>query len=155
MPDDLRWSWCDNNRNKAYNKYNVIESAPNWSLVPKRVGDTAVTIILTLCIRKYTHVHILLFYLFPALFKIRLLIYWATGDDRTISLYLFSAPSKNHTLLKMMAPNTSGALFRVTPTSQISSASLFLSFYCVSCVQLFANPWTVGCQAPLSMVFSW
>ena len=24
----------------------------------------------------------------------------------------------------------------------------------LSCVQLFGNPWTVGCQAPLSMEFS-
>ena len=24
----------------------------------------------------------------------------------------------------------------------------------LSCVQLFVNPWTVGCQAPLSMEFS-
>ena len=54
----------------------------------------------------------------------------------------------------MTAPNTSGALFRVTPTSQISSASLFLSFYRVSRVRLFATPWTVGCQASLSMEFS-
>ena len=25
---------------------------------------------------------------------------------------------------------------------------------CLSCVQLFATPWTVACQAPLSMGFS-
>ena len=28
MPDDLRWSWCNNNRNKVHNKYNVFESSP-------------------------------------------------------------------------------------------------------------------------------
>ena len=28
MPDDLRWSWCNNNnRNKAHNKCNVLESS--------------------------------------------------------------------------------------------------------------------------------
>jgi len=55
MPDDLRWSWCNNNRNKAHNKFNVLESSwndspnlgpwknslpQNWSLVPKRLGTT-------------------------------------------------------------------------------------------------------------------
>ena len=49
MPDDLRWSCCSNNRNKAHHKCNVLESsrnhpprgqwknyAPrNWSLVPR------------------------------------------------------------------------------------------------------------------------
>ena len=28
MPDDLRWSWC-NNRNKVHKKYNALESCPN------------------------------------------------------------------------------------------------------------------------------
>ena len=55
MPDDLRWSWCNNNRNKAHSKFNVLESSwndspnlgpwknslpQNWSLVPKRLGTT-------------------------------------------------------------------------------------------------------------------
>ena len=26
MPDDLRWSWCNNNRNKVQNKYNALAS---------------------------------------------------------------------------------------------------------------------------------
>ena len=54
MPDDLRWSQC-NNRNKVHNKCNVFESSwnhppspgswksclpQNWSLVPKRFGIT-------------------------------------------------------------------------------------------------------------------
>ena len=29
MPDDLRWSWCNNNRNKVHNKCNVLESSPS------------------------------------------------------------------------------------------------------------------------------
>ena len=45
-PDDLRWSWCHNNRNKVHNKCSVLESPWNhprawksclpwnWSLVP-------------------------------------------------------------------------------------------------------------------------
>ena len=54
MPDDLRWSWCNNNRNKVHNKCNALESSrnhlpPPWSveklsslkLIPgaKNVGD--------------------------------------------------------------------------------------------------------------------
>ena len=31
MSDDLRWSWCDNNRNKAHNKCNAFESSWNHS----------------------------------------------------------------------------------------------------------------------------
>ena len=27
MPDDLRWNWCNNNRNKVHNKWNVLESS--------------------------------------------------------------------------------------------------------------------------------
>ena len=34
MPDDLRWSWCNYNRNKVHNKCNVLESSPNHSLHP-------------------------------------------------------------------------------------------------------------------------
>ena len=55
MPDDLRWSWCNNIRNKVQNKYNVLEypeTIPhsslwknclpqNQSLVPKSLGTTA------------------------------------------------------------------------------------------------------------------
>ena len=56
MPDDLRGSWCSNNRNKVHNKCNALESSPNhphplgpWknslprnlSLVPKRLGTSA------------------------------------------------------------------------------------------------------------------
>ena len=29
MPDDLRWSWCNNNRNKVCNKCNALESSQN------------------------------------------------------------------------------------------------------------------------------
>ena len=29
VPDNLRWSWCNNNRNKVHNKCNVLESS--WS----------------------------------------------------------------------------------------------------------------------------
>ena len=57
MPDDLRWSWYNNNRNKVHNKCNFLESLRNhlptlnlwknclsWNqpLMPKRLG-TAVT----------------------------------------------------------------------------------------------------------------
>ena len=28
MPDDLRWSWCNNNRNKVHNKSDALESPP-------------------------------------------------------------------------------------------------------------------------------
>ena len=55
MPDDLRWSWCNNNRNKVHNKCNTFESSPNHPLPPveklfsvetvlgaKNVGDCAV-----------------------------------------------------------------------------------------------------------------
>ena len=55
IPDDLRWSWCNNNRNKVHSKGNAVESSPNhpypgpwknrlpwnWSLVPERLGTTA------------------------------------------------------------------------------------------------------------------
>ena len=29
VPNDLRWSWCSNNRNEVHNKYNVSKSSPN------------------------------------------------------------------------------------------------------------------------------
>ena len=37
MPNDLRWSWYNNNRNKVHNKCNVLVSSPNhppqpWSM---------------------------------------------------------------------------------------------------------------------------
>ena len=57
MPDGLRWSWYNNNRNKVHNKCSALESSRNhppplpptpslwksclprnWSLVPKRLG---------------------------------------------------------------------------------------------------------------------
>ena len=61
MPDDLRWSWYNNNGNKVHNKYNVLESSPNqlqplcpqsmeklpsMKLVPgtKKVGDHWITL---------------------------------------------------------------------------------------------------------------
>ena len=54
MPDDLRWTCCNNNRNKVHNECNVLESSGNhppgpspwknclpwnWSLVPKKNED--------------------------------------------------------------------------------------------------------------------
>ena len=27
MPDELKWSWCNNDRNKVHNKYNTFESS--------------------------------------------------------------------------------------------------------------------------------
>ena len=54
MPDDLRWSWYNNNSNKVHNKCNTLKSywnhllppwksvLPwNWSLVPKSLGTAA------------------------------------------------------------------------------------------------------------------
>ena len=56
MPDGLRWSWCNNNRNKMHNKCNALESSWNhllypslwknclpwnWPLVPRRSGTDA------------------------------------------------------------------------------------------------------------------
>ena len=32
MPDDLRWSRCNNNRNKVHNKSKALESSPNHPL---------------------------------------------------------------------------------------------------------------------------
>ena len=32
MPDDLRWNWCNNNRNKVPKKCNVLESS--WNHLP-------------------------------------------------------------------------------------------------------------------------
>ena len=32
MPDDLKWSWCHNNRNEMHNKCNVLESS--WNHLP-------------------------------------------------------------------------------------------------------------------------
>ena len=32
MPDDLRWSWYNNNRNKVHNKFNMLESS--WNHFP-------------------------------------------------------------------------------------------------------------------------
>ena len=56
-PDDLRWNWCNNKRNKVHSKSNMLESSQNLSLccpgawkngllwnrclVPKRWGTTA------------------------------------------------------------------------------------------------------------------
>ena len=34
VPDDLRWSWCSNNRNKLHNKCNALESSWNYPLQP-------------------------------------------------------------------------------------------------------------------------
>ena len=58
MPDNLRWSWCNSNRNKVSNECNVLESfwnhpptpglwknylPQNWSLVPKRLRTAALS----------------------------------------------------------------------------------------------------------------
>ena len=34
MPNDLRWSWCNNNRNKVHNKFNALESSRNHLPLP-------------------------------------------------------------------------------------------------------------------------
>lgn len=34
MPDYLRWSWCNNYRNKVYNKHNAFESSQNHTTPP-------------------------------------------------------------------------------------------------------------------------
>ena len=62
MLDDLKWSWRNNNRNTVYNKYNMLQLSKihlplhppppnlwknclpqNQSLVPKRLGTTALS----------------------------------------------------------------------------------------------------------------
>ena len=35
MPDNLRWSWWINNRNKGQNKWNALESSPNHPPQPQ------------------------------------------------------------------------------------------------------------------------
>ena len=37
MPDDLRWSWWNNNRNTVHNKYNAFESSRNHPSPPESV----------------------------------------------------------------------------------------------------------------------
>ena len=37
MSDDLRWSWCNNDRSKVYNKCNVLESSQNLPSHPQSV----------------------------------------------------------------------------------------------------------------------
>ena len=39
--------------------------------------------------------------------------------------------------------------------TQILQSLSFTKWKLLSCVQLFVNPWTIACQAPLSMEFSW
>ena len=34
MPDDLRWRWCNNKRNKVHNKHNKLESSWNHPPAP-------------------------------------------------------------------------------------------------------------------------
>ena len=62
MPDDLSWSWCNNNRNKVHNKcyvLNHLQTHPfptpslwknclpqDWSLVPKSLGTSAYSTLL-------------------------------------------------------------------------------------------------------------
>ena len=61
----------------------------------------------------------------------------------------------------VLAIPTSGLLFRgliEIVCKCILATSHYLRRYCaqtLSCVQLFETPWTVPCQAPLSMGFSW
>ena len=43
MPDDLRWSWCKNNRNKVHNKCNALESSPNHPPNPQCVEKLSST----------------------------------------------------------------------------------------------------------------
>ena len=43
IPDDLRWSWCNNKRNKAHNKCNALESSPNHPLPPQDVEKLSTT----------------------------------------------------------------------------------------------------------------
>ena len=37
-PDDLKWNWSNNNRNKVHNKCNVLESSWNHTPSPKVCG---------------------------------------------------------------------------------------------------------------------
>ena len=37
IADDLRWNWCNNNRNKVHNKCNELESPWNQPLAPGKI----------------------------------------------------------------------------------------------------------------------
>ena len=43
MPDDLRWSWCNNSRNIVHNKCNALELFWNRPLIPKSVEKLSST----------------------------------------------------------------------------------------------------------------
>ena len=62
MPEDLKWSWCSNNRNEVQVSVTCLNHSKNilwppdlwknclpwnWSLVPKRLGTTAVDLHIT------------------------------------------------------------------------------------------------------------
>ena len=38
-PDDLRWSWCNNNRNKVHNTCNALEISPSHPLLLSRLVE--------------------------------------------------------------------------------------------------------------------
>ena len=40
MPDDLRWSWCNNTKYNVHNKFNALESSPNHSISRLVCGKT-------------------------------------------------------------------------------------------------------------------
>ena len=43
MPDDLRWSWCNNSRNIVHSKCNALELFWNCPLIPKSVEKLSST----------------------------------------------------------------------------------------------------------------
>ena len=45
MPDDLRWSWCNNNRNTVRNKCNAFESSPNHPSPPESVEKSSAKLV--------------------------------------------------------------------------------------------------------------
>ena len=44
---------------------------------------------------------------------------------------------------------------RLKPASPLGTKKSFVAVQSLSCVQLFATPWTAACQAPLSFTVSW
>ena len=62
MPDVVRRISCNNNRNKVYNKCNVLESSPNYPPLPsaEKLFSTKLTLVLKRLVtsaKEYTHTH--------------------------------------------------------------------------------------------------
>ena len=116
MSDDLRWSWCNSNRNKVHHKWNVLESSQptpslwknclpqNWSLVPKRLGTAALYFFPNqVTIDSVFKVYLKSTYFSPALCHPPVLVTWVTSV--TLCVYWDSFPSSwNANLLFLLPP---------------------------------------------------